>query len=137
MDCLANHSFYQFWQTIVFVIFAGGPVLILVLGPGLALNGPTCFSLIFLEVIINLLVTSDVVETTCFKAKTEFKTAKFSRDQDRDQDRSSFETFGSRPRPEIIDTKTETGNYLASKNKIYITKFNQFFFYFSKKLHFK
>ena len=37
---LANHPFYHFWQTIVFVIFAGGPVLILVPGPGLALNGP-------------------------------------------------------------------------------------------------
>ena len=39
---LANHPFYHFWQTIVFVIFAGGPVLILVPGPGLALNGPVC-----------------------------------------------------------------------------------------------
>ena len=37
---LANHPFYHFWQTIVSVIFAGGPVLILVPGPGLALNGP-------------------------------------------------------------------------------------------------
>ena len=33
-----------------------------------------------------------------------------------DQDRSSFEIFGSRPRPGIIGTKTETGNYSASKN---------------------
>ena len=32
MGILANHPFYHFWQTIVFVIFAGGP--------GLALNGP-------------------------------------------------------------------------------------------------
>ena len=40
MDRLANHLIYHFWQTIVFVIFAGGPVLILVPGPGLALNGP-------------------------------------------------------------------------------------------------
>ena len=40
MDLLANHSIYHFWQTIVFVIFGGGPVLILVPGPGLALNGP-------------------------------------------------------------------------------------------------
>ena len=39
MDCLANHPMYYFWQTVVFVIFAGGPVLILVPGPGLALNG--------------------------------------------------------------------------------------------------
>ena len=37
---LANQLFYRFWQTIVFVIFAGGPVLILVPDPGLALNGP-------------------------------------------------------------------------------------------------
>ena len=36
---LANYPFYHFWQTIVFVIFVGGPVLILVPGPGLALNG--------------------------------------------------------------------------------------------------
>ena len=40
MDRLANHPIYHFWQTIVFVIFAGGPVLNLIPGPGLALNGP-------------------------------------------------------------------------------------------------
>ena len=40
MDCLANHPFYHFRWTIVFVIFAGGPVLILVPGVGLDLNGP-------------------------------------------------------------------------------------------------
>ena len=45
MGILANHPFYHFWQTIVFVIFAGGPVLILVPGPGLALNGPAYFPL--------------------------------------------------------------------------------------------
>ena len=40
MECVANHPFYHFWWTIVFVIFADGPVLVLVPGPGLALDGP-------------------------------------------------------------------------------------------------
>ena len=44
MGILANQPFYHFWQTIVFVIFAGGPVLILLPGPGLALNGPVHLS---------------------------------------------------------------------------------------------
>ena len=39
MDRLANHPIYHFWQTIVFVISAGGPVLNLIPGPGLGLNG--------------------------------------------------------------------------------------------------
>ena len=39
MDRLANHPIYHFGRPVVFVIFAGGPVLILVPGPGLALNG--------------------------------------------------------------------------------------------------
>ena len=41
VDRLANGPFYHFWWTIVFVIFAGGPVLILVPGP--ALNGPVYY----------------------------------------------------------------------------------------------
>ena len=57
--------------------------------------------------------TSDVVETTCFETKTEIKTKTFFRDQDR----SFSETFGLRPRPGIIETKIETGNYSVSKNK--------------------
>ena len=57
--------------------------------------------------------SSVVVETTCFETNTEIKTGKFFRDQDR----SSFETFGSRPTPGGIETKTETGNYSVSKNK--------------------
>ena len=40
MDRLANHPIYHFWQTIFLFLFAGGPVSILVPGPGLALNGP-------------------------------------------------------------------------------------------------
>ena len=43
--------------------------------------------------------TSVVVETTYFETKTEIKTGKFFRDQDRDQDRSFLETSGASPRP--------------------------------------
>ena len=76
VDILANHLFYHFWQTIVFVIFAGGPVLILVPGPGLALNGPVgySFTLFFAhflsENIMNklLLAKPTVLENiSCFK----------------------------------------------------------------------
>ena len=64
--------------------------------------------------------TSVVVETTCFETKIE--TAKFSQDQDR----SFFETFGSRPG--II----ETGNYLASKNKFISPGLINLFLFFQK-----
>ena len=49
----------------------------------------------------------------------------------RDQDRLSFETFGSRPRPGIIETKTEaeTGNYSASKNTFIPPSFSLFFIF--------
>ena len=56
---------------------------------------------------------SVVVGTTCFETKIEIKTGQFFRDQNR----STFETFGSRPKAGIIEIKTETGNYPASKNK--------------------
>ena len=63
MGILANHPFYDFWLTIVFVIFAGGPVLILVPGPGLALNGPvlTTTGTLFKRQIILFLVITDYV----------------------------------------------------------------------------
>ena len=77
-------------------------------------------------------LVSVVVETTCFETKIEIKTGKIFRDQDRDQNQSSFETSGSRPRPGIIETKTETGNYSASKNKSLSPSLINIFFIFPK-----
>ena len=74
--------------------------------------------------------TSVVVETICFETKAKIKTAKFFRDHDRDQDQSSFETFGLRPRPGIIET--ETGNYAASKHKSVLSSLINLFLYFHK-----
>ena len=51
------------------------------------------------------------IETNVVVETTRLKTGKIFRDLDQ----SFFETFGSRPRPEI--TKTETGNYSTSKNR--------------------
>ena len=48
----------------------------------------------------------------------------------RDQNRSSFEIFGLRPRPEII--KTETGNYPASKKNFISPNLINLFFIFPK-----
>ena len=89
--------------------------------PGPPLNGPETKTFAVSQTSIH---TSVVVETTCFETKT----AKFYRDQDR----SSFETFGSRPRPEIIETKTKTGNYLASKNIFISPSLINLFFIFPK-----
>ena len=54
------------------------------------------------------LISSVAVEPICFETKTRSRPETF------------FETKTgrlSRPRPEVIETKTETGNYSASKNK--------------------
>ena len=67
---------------------------------------------------------SVVFKTTCFQIKT----AKFFRVQDR----LSFETFGSRPRSGIIETKTETGNYSDFKNKSISPSLINLFFIFPK-----
>ena len=75
MGILTNQPFYHFWQTIVFVIFAGGPVLILVPGPGLALNGPDNSGNKFkkLYVRINSLRNGNKVMHDCKRSLPNFK----------------------------------------------------------------